>query len=145
MLSKIAIRKRAQRAIPLDGKSCSKCGSTSSLSRHHHDYSKPLDVVILCRSCHQKYEHADNNPNGILKPVACKICGTMFKPKRGCRSKLCGNPECLKKCGQIAAKKRWGIERKDSNVAETASLVCKQASQQSCLLGEQESSDRKAA
>ena len=41
----------AERHVPLDI-SCSKCGSTVKLERHHFDYSKPLDVVTLCRKCH---------------------------------------------------------------------------------------------
>lgn len=34
------------------GPVCVKCGSTENLVRHHPDYSKPLEVVILCRFCH---------------------------------------------------------------------------------------------
>ena len=37
---------------------CSVCGDTNSLA-HHHDYSKPLDVVWLCRTHHAE-EHAKN-------------------------------------------------------------------------------------
>jgi len=28
-----------------------KCGATTPLVAYHSDYSKPLDVVWLCRSC----------------------------------------------------------------------------------------------
>ncbi len=30
---------------------CEKCGKMAD-HRHHEDYSKPLDVVYLCRKCH---------------------------------------------------------------------------------------------
>lgn len=38
---------------------CEDCGKPAdgrALDGHHHDYSKPLEVTWLCRSCH-KYEH----------------------------------------------------------------------------------------
>ena len=35
------------------GPCCFKCGSTEHLERHHPDYSKPLEVITLCRNCHQ--------------------------------------------------------------------------------------------
>lgn len=31
---------------------CSLCGRAGSVQAHHPDYSKPLDVQWLCRSCH---------------------------------------------------------------------------------------------
>lgn len=47
---------------------CEKCKRLRALHGHHHDYSKPLDVEWLCRSCHA-LEHRD-----ILKRVAaCRI------------------------------------------------------------------------
>lgn len=38
---------------------CEQCGKPAGdnpLDGHHHDYSKPLEVIWLCRSCH-KFEH----------------------------------------------------------------------------------------
>ena len=35
----------------LVAKPCEKCGSADS-QKHHPDYSKPLDVIWLCRPCH---------------------------------------------------------------------------------------------
>lgn len=34
-------------------KPCAKCGATEA-EKHHPDYSKPLDIVWLCRPCHLK-------------------------------------------------------------------------------------------
>lgn len=54
-------RCKVRRAI-LSGKlikatECSKCGSSQRIQAHHHDYSKPLEVIFLCTPCHQK-EHS---------------------------------------------------------------------------------------
>ena len=37
----------------LDRKPCVICGSVNT-QMHHEDYSKPLDVVWLCRECHME-------------------------------------------------------------------------------------------
>lgn len=31
---------------------CGRCVPKALLDGHHHDYSKPLEIVWLCRSCH---------------------------------------------------------------------------------------------
>jgi hypothetical protein len=41
----------AWKNVPI-GRKCSVCGSTEKLHRHHHDYSKPLEVITLCQVCH---------------------------------------------------------------------------------------------
>lgn len=35
---------------------CQICGSTENIEKHHEDYSKPLDVIWLCR-IHHKHGH----------------------------------------------------------------------------------------
>lgn len=104
-ISRAAIHKRAQRAVPANGARCCKCGSKNWLQRHHEDYSKPTDVTFLCAACHRK-EHT-------LQPVNCLICGTAFQPKKTRRSTLCGNQECLKTMGRLSAEKRWKTGRTD--------------------------------
>jgi hypothetical protein len=33
---------------------CADCGCSSEIQAHHADYSKPLDVIWLCRTCHNR-------------------------------------------------------------------------------------------
>lgn len=35
-------------------KTCSICGEEKRLQAHHDDYSKPLDIVWCCSSCHKR-------------------------------------------------------------------------------------------
>ncbi len=51
---KFLAHKKAQR---LPKKPCEVCGSTVNIHRHHHDYSKPLDVMFLC-AAHHRQHHA---------------------------------------------------------------------------------------
>jgi hypothetical protein len=44
-------------------KSCSECAKTCRPEGHHEDYSKPLDVVWLCKSCHVNRHHSQENLN----------------------------------------------------------------------------------
>ena len=39
---------------------CSKCGNPKA-EKHHHDYSKPLEITWLCRKCHlDHHKQLDN-------------------------------------------------------------------------------------
>jgi len=35
---------------------CSRCHAEGKVTGHHHDYSKPLDVIWLCYQCHADEE-----------------------------------------------------------------------------------------
>jgi len=50
-----SIVRRAIRTGDLTPLPCEHCGKSKSIA-HHEDYSRPLDVVWLCRSCH-RYLH----------------------------------------------------------------------------------------
>lgn len=56
----------AIRAGYLKPKPCEHCGVTK-VDAHHPDYSRPLDVVWLCRSCHMKLHYNDSDNLGVSK------------------------------------------------------------------------------
>lgn len=140
-ISKAAIRKRAQRALALDGATCSRCGSPTSLERHHHDYAQPTAVTILCRSCHRDQDEADGTwtPDRV-QAANCKVCGTTFQPTRSRRAVLCGSLDCLKAFGKLNAERRWKGETTSCARSEMESYRSRLRSQLSCLLGEPGSS-----
>jgi len=37
------------------GDSCINCGSIKHLEKHHPNYSKPLEIITLCKKCHVKH------------------------------------------------------------------------------------------
>ena len=45
------------------GDKCVKCGKTKFLVRHHPDYTKPDEIITLCRRCHS-FEHKEDIRKG---------------------------------------------------------------------------------
>jgi len=99
-----SIRKQANRSIPAT--QCEKCGSTERLQRHHEDYREPMNVVILCQTCHKNH-HVKNGTwgSGAKKLKVCVICGTAFT--LGHPSLKTCSKECLTVLGRNNANKRW--------------------------------------
>jgi len=50
-MKKVKSREKANNN-PREKVLCLECGSIENLEYHHEDYSKPLETVVLCRSCH---------------------------------------------------------------------------------------------
>lgn len=94
-------RKLAQAAIPLT--TCEMCGKPAT-DRHHTNYSKPLEVIQLCRACHiqveadvlrEKGKHgAAMRWSGHTMLSECIKCGMQFTRSRARQktcSRSCGN------------------------------------------------------
>lgn len=66
----------ARRYAPLKDK-CEQCGSIENLQRHHFDYSKPLDVITLCKKCHEARPDAIESED---RPSCrhCDNCGLVY-------------------------------------------------------------------
>jgi len=93
------IRKQAQRHVSLIGMNCSQCNSTQNLHRHHHDYNKPLEVEILCATCHGR-QHAIQRWAGHSKQRNCAYCQMEFTYKRA-RQRTC-SLSCANKLAWVA-------------------------------------------
>jgi len=50
---------------------CSYCGSTRFIEGHHEDYTLPLLVQWLCRSCHQSGHGRGNARHGAEMGLGC--------------------------------------------------------------------------
>lgn len=57
-----AVQAAVKRGSIVKPAGCMRCGVETRLDAHHTDYSKPLDVLWLCRGCH-KAEHVREKPN----------------------------------------------------------------------------------
>lgn len=56
---------RAARAGKIKKEACVVCGKTGAVEKHHPDYSKPLDVVWLCRVHHSHVHHGKISLSGF--------------------------------------------------------------------------------
>jgi len=56
--------KQAQRSIKVE--KCSVCGSVERVQRHHPDIDKPLEVIVLCQTCHKDL-HVSTRTWGWMK------------------------------------------------------------------------------
>lgn len=104
MTTKNAARKAAQRAVPA-GAGCSMCGKTHwRLGRHHHDYGKPLDVTILCPSCHSLADRESGHQRRAKLRV-CRRCRMVFNWGHS-RVSTCSRA-CASDLSSRAALRRW--------------------------------------
>lgn len=69
-----------QRRGKLVPQPCEKCGSLKS-EKHHHDYSKPLEVEWLCRPCHLQW-HRDNRETPLVPQLPVREPVYSKSPKR---------------------------------------------------------------
>ena len=51
-----AIQGRVARGTIVKPKCCAECGARADLEAHHSDYGKPLDVLWVCRTCHERLD-----------------------------------------------------------------------------------------
>ena len=120
MLTKVASRKRAQRAyqqVP----PCQKCGSSVNVQRHHENYDHALSVEFLCQSCHATVDQQLGRwGRGNKQPKACVVCGQEFTNYTHTRVKTCGKA-CLSELGRRNARKRWRTALPDLDALETPS------------------------
>ena len=54
LLGKTKVKNQARYIKKTISKECYFCKSKINLVRHHKDYNKPYDIIVLCKSCHSK-------------------------------------------------------------------------------------------
>lgn len=58
----IQYRKAIRDGILVRSSVCQICSAENcKIDGHHHDYSKPLDVIWICKGCHMKIHHSTSN------------------------------------------------------------------------------------
>lgn len=80
-------------------KQCEQCPATANLhfaKRHGRPYSRDIkDYLILCQSCHLKYDGNFNRPpwnkgRQTVAPKKCELCPKEFRPAKPQR-RFCSN------------------------------------------------------
>ena len=56
---KVKARKKAY-SIKIENQKCEKCKIKKATERHHEDYNKPLEVMLVCKKCHIKLDKKKN-------------------------------------------------------------------------------------
>ncbi len=102
-MKKNSARKQAQREVKAE--KCVKCGETKNLQRHHEDYRKPQEVVILCQICHKNHHVANGTWAVRKKPRVCVVCDLIHYNGQS-NAKTC-SPKCFKELARRHARKRW--------------------------------------
>lgn len=102
-MSKSAARKAAQRVVKMT--KCEICGATTKLNRHHVNYEKYIDVIVLCSKCHaQLHEHSISGRRKMARRV---VCGKYFYPTHSKKGQLLCGEDCRSFYLKICAMKRW--------------------------------------
>lgn len=58
---RFAVKQALTAGVLVKPETCEQCGAGGYIEGHHEDYSKPLELVWLCGTCH-KAKHAKRGP-----------------------------------------------------------------------------------
>ncbi len=103
------VRHLTKKIVSLVGASCSKCGETENLHRHHPVY-EPDNFVILCACCHLELHNEHGTWGRGKNNKTCYVCGKKWTAKHQTSNKTCSR-ECGKEASRLASIKRWADKR----------------------------------
>jgi hypothetical protein len=63
-IARAKARYAVQKGLIIKPKKCEVCELIKPLQGHHEDYSKPLEVIWLCQSCHAEADKLSQPPKG---------------------------------------------------------------------------------
>ncbi len=93
----------AERAVKLEGL-CTICKKNKAQDRHHPDYSKPKEVILVCKQCHKDI-HKDTSKSDVHNGVCGINCSTCDEPSGDdVKCNQCG----MTSCNHIGNKKESG-------------------------------------